>query len=484
MGKGNIWENYSSKQLKELEKFNQEYREFLDNGKTERECIDTIVNTVEAAGYKELESLIREGKTLKKGDKVYSVCMNKSIAIFRIGKKPLEEGMNILGAHIDSPRLDVKQKPLYADADGSFAYLDTHYYGGVKKYQWVALPLAIHGVVVKKDGTTVELNVGDNEDDPVFFVSDLLVHLAGEQLEKKASKVIEGEALDLIVGNKPLVVKKEEEADETADQDAGKSADVGRARRLMKAGVLDILKASYDIEEEDFISAELEIVPAGKAREAGFDRSMILSYGQDDRVCAFTSVRAMLDMKEPERTVCCILVDKEEIGSVGATGMHSRFFENAVAEMMNLTGDYSELKLRRCLAHSCMLSSDVSAGYDPSYASCFEKKNAAFLGKGMVFNKFTGSRGKSGSNDANAEYLSHLRNILDERGIIYQTAELGKVDVGGGGTIAYILAQYGMNVIDSGVAVLNMHAPWEATNKADVYEAYRGYIAFAEEAAL
>ncbi|MCI9144537.1 MAG: aminopeptidase, partial [Lachnospiraceae bacterium] len=352
-----------------------------------------------------------------------------------------------------------------------------HYYGGVKKYQWVALPLAIHGVVVKKDGTTVELNVGENEDDPVFFVSDLLIHLAGEQMEKKASKVIEGEALDLIVGSRPIVLG----ADEKDKAEDGKKE---KAKEAVKAGILDILKETYDIEEEDFLSAELEIVPAGKAREAGFDRSMILAYGQDDRVCAYTSMRAMLDVKETERTVCCILVDKEEIGSVGATGMQSRFFENAVAELMNLSGEYSELNLRRCLARSCMLSSDVSAGYDPSYASCFEKKNAAYLGKGMVFNKFTGSRGKSGSNDANAEYIAHLRRVLDDKGIMYQTAELGKVDVGGGGTIAYILALYGMNVIDSGVAVLNMHAPWEATSKADVYETYRGYMAFAEGASM
>lgn len=472
MEKKNIWENYSAKQLRELEKLNQEYREFLDNGKTERECIDTIVNTIEAEGYREMETLIKAGKKLKKGDKVYSVWMNKSIVMFRMGSKPLEDGINILGAHIDSPRLDVKQNPLYED--GGFAYLDTHYYGGVKKYQWVTIPLAIHGVIVKKDGTTVELNIGENEDDPVFFVSDLLIHLAGEQMEKKAGKVIEGEALDLIVGNKPIIIDKKKS--ETDDKD--------QAREGVKAGVLDILKKHYDVEEEDFISAELEIVPAGKAREAGFDRSMILAYGQDDRVCAFTSMRAMLDVKQTDRTICCILVDKEEIGSVGATGMHSRFFENAVAELMNLTGEYSELSLRRCLSRSCMLSSDVNAGFDPSYASCFEKKNASFLGGGMVFSKFTGSRGKSGSNDANAEYLAHLRQLLDDRKITYQTAELGKVDVGGGGTIAYILANYGMNVIDSGVAVLNMHAPWEATNKADIYETYRGYMAFAEGAAL
>ena len=470
--KKNIWENYSAKQLKELEKLNQEYREFLDNGKTERECIDTIVNTIEAEGYRELETLVKAGKKLKKGDKVYSVWMNKSIVMFQMGSRPLQEGMNILGAHIDSPRLDVKQNPLYED--GGFAYLDTHYYGGVKKYQWVTLPLAIHGVIVKKDGTTVELNIGESEDDPVFFVSDLLIHLAGEQMEKKANKVIEGEALDLIVGNKPIVIDKKKSA----------SSEEDKAKEGVKAAVLDILKKQYDVEEEDFISAELEIVPAGKAREAGFDRSMILAYGQDDRVCAFTSMRAMLDIKQADRTVCCILVDKEEIGSVGATGMQSRFFENAVAELMNLAGEYSELELRRCLSRSCMMSSDVNAGFDPSYASCFEKKNASFLGGGMVFSKFTGSRGKSGSNDANAEYLAHLRKVLDERKVVYQTAELGKVDVGGGGTIAYILANYGMNVIDSGVAVLNMHAPWEATNKADVYETYRGYVAFAEGAAL
>lgn len=469
------WENYDEKQLKKLEKLCKEYREFLDNGKTERECIDTIVNTIEARGYQELDSLVKSGEGIGRGAKVYSVWMNKSIVMFQIGKKPMAEGINILGAHIDSPRLDVKQNPLFEDIDNAFAYLDTHYYGGVKKYQWVALPLAIHGVVVKKDGTTVELNIGENEDDPVFFVSDLLIHLAGEQLEKKAAKVIEGEALDLIAGSRPIILGKEEK-----ETDEGKK----KAKHLVKSGVLEILKKTYDIEEDDFLSAELEVVPAGKAREAGFDRSMILGYGQDDRVCAFTSMKAMLDLKETERTVCCILVDKEEIGSVGATGMQSRFFENAVAELMNLTGEYSEMNVRRCLAKSSMLSSDVSAGFDPNFRSCFELKNAAWLGAGMVFNKFTGSRGKSGSNDANAEYIAHLRGILDEKEVVYQTAELGKVDVGGGGTIAYILALYGMNVIDSGVPVLNMHAPWEATSKADIYEAYRGYKVFAEKCEL
>ncbi len=470
----NIWGTYSAEQLIELEEHAKEYMDFLDNGKTERECIDTIVNMIEKEGYQELQSLIKKNKALKEGDRVYSVWMNKSIVMFQMGKKPMAEGMNILGAHLDSPRLDIKQNPVYEE--GGFAYLDTHYYGGVKKYQWVTIPLSIHGVVIKKDGTTVEINVGENEDDPVFFVSDLLIHLAAEQLEKKASKVIEGEALDIIVGNKPLVIEKKGEKGEKNKGKDGKDA--------VKRGILAILKESYDIEEEDFISAELEVVPAGKAREAGFDRSMILAYGQDDRICAFSSLKAMLEVKETERTICCILVDKEEIGSVGATGMQSKFFENAVAEVMNLAGDYSELKVRRCLASSCMLSSDVSSAFDPAFASCFDKKNVAYLGNGMVFNKFTGSRGKSGSNDANAEYMGHIRAILDKEKVHFQTAELGKVDVGGGGTIAYILALYGMNVIDSGVAVMNMHAPWEATSKADVYESKRGYVAFLNNASL
>ena len=465
----NTWETYSAKQLKEVDMFAREYMDFLDNGKTERECIDQIVNTVEAAGYQELEALVKAGKKLKAGDKVYAVWMNKSIVLLQIGKKPLAEGINILGAHIDSPRLDVKQNPLYED--GGFAYLDTHYYGGVKKYQWVTIPLAIHGVVVKKDGSTVEVNVGENEDDPVFFVSDLLIHLAQEQMEKKAGKVIEGEALDIIIGNKPLVIDKKDKKDKDGEDSAPKDA--------VKKGVLEILKKDYDFEEEDFISAELEVVPAGKSREAGFDRSMILAYGQDDRVCAFSSLKAMLEIGQTERTACCILVDKEEIGSVGATGMQSKFFENAVAEVMGLTGEYSELALRRCLAHSCMLSSDVSSAFDPTYASSFDKKNVAYLGGGMVFNKFTGRGGKSGSNDANAEYLGHIRAIFEKEKVNFQTEELGS-----GGTIAYILALYGMNVIDSGVAVLNMHAPWEATSKADVYETKRGYVAFLKHADL
>lgn len=472
MEKKNTWETYTTKQLEEVDLFAKEYMHFLDAGKTERECVDTIVNIIEKEGYRELQSLIKAGETLKKGDKVYAVWMNKSVVMFRMGERPITDGMNILGAHIDSPRLDVKQNPLYED--GGFAYLDTHYYGGVKKYQWVTLPLALHGVMVKKDGTTVEINIGENEDDPVFFISDLLIHLAQEQLEKKAAKVIEGEALDLIIGSKPILLGEETDGAEPAE----------KAKEAVKQGILDILKKTYGVEEEDFLSAELEIVPAGRAREAGLDRSMILAYGQDDRVCAFSSLKAMLEVEASERCACCLLVDKEEIGSVGATGMQSRFFENMVAEVMNLTGEYSELNVRRALAASCMLSSDVSSAYDPGYASCFDKKNAAYLGGGMVFMKFTGARGKSGSNDANAEYLAHIRRILEEEQVNFQTAELGKVDLGGGGTIAYILALYGMNVIDCGVAVLNMHAPWEATSKADVYETKRGYVAFLKGADL
>lgn len=480
MEKKNVWETYSSKQLKELDTLADEYRSFLDEGKTERECVDFIVNMAEKAGYSELAEVRKKGKTLKEGDKVYAVCMNKSVVMFRIGRRPMSEGMNILGAHIDSPRLDVKQNPLYED--GGFAYLDTHYYGGVKKYQWVAIPLALHGVIVKKDGTTVEVNIGESEEDPVFFVSDLLIHLASEQMEKKASKVIEGEALDIIIGNRPITIGKEKSKNSKNVEDT--EEEQKQAQDAVKKGILDILKKNYGVEEEDFLSAELEVVPAGKAREAGLDRSMILGYGQDDRVCAFSSLKAMLEVEDTERTACCLLVDKEEIGSVGATGMQSRFFENTVAEVMDLLGEYSELNVRRALAASCMLSSDVSSAYDPSYASSFDKKNVAYLGGGMVLNKFTGSRGKSGSNDANAEYLAHIRQIFDREKICFQTAELGKVDLGGGGTIAYILALYGMNVIDSGVAVLNMHAPWEATSKADVYEAKRGYAAFLKGADL
>ena len=454
MERRNAWKTYTQEQLKELDQINDRYKVCLDEGKTERECIRLTVKEIEKQGYRNLNDI--KG-SLKTGDKVYAVCMGKSIAMFRIGKEPLENGMNILGAHIDSPRIDVKQNPLYENEE--LAYLDTHYYGGIKKYQWVTLPLALHGVIVKTDGTVQEVSIGEKEEDPVFVVTDLLIHLAGKQMEKKASVVIEGEKLDLLIGSRPL--EKEERLDESE-------------KEAVKANVMRILTDYYDMEEEDFLSAELEIVPAGKARDCGIDRSMILAYGQDDRVCAFTSLFAMLDVEE----ACCILVDKEEIGSVGATGMHSRFFENVVAELVALTEGESELKVRRALQNSRMLSSDVSAAYDPMYAEAFEKRSAAFFGKGLVFNKFTGARGKSGSNDANAEYLAEIRRAMNTEDISYQFAELGKVDIGGGGTIAYIMANYGMEVIDSGVAVLSMHAPWEVTSKADVYEAYRGYKSF------
>lgn len=459
MERQNAWKSYTKKELKEVNKLSKEYREFLDRGKTERECVKQAVSMAEQAGYKNLADIVAGGQKLKAGDKVYSVGMKKMISLFQIGKRPLEDGMAILGAHIDSPRLDIKQNPLYEE--GGFAYLDTHYYGGIKKYQWVTLPLAIHGVIAKKDGSTIDVSIGEEESDPVFCVTDLLIHLAGERMEKKANKVIEGEELDILFGSMPL---KDEEKDS------------------VKCGVLQILKEKYDMEEEDFLSAELEVVPAGKSREAGIDASMIMGYGQDDRVCAFTSLKAMLDVEDTEYTTCCLLVDKEEIGSVGATGMRSKTFENTVAELLNCMGEYSELALRRCLSNSRMLSSDVSAAYDPTFKSAYEPKNAAYFGRGMVFNKFTGSRGKSGSNDANAEYMSGIRKILDKKKVAYQTAELGKVDVGGGGTIAYIMALYGMEVIDCGVAVLNMHAPWEVVSKADVYETMKGYVVFLEDA--
>lgn len=459
MERRNAWLTYTEAEEQEMEKLAKLYRNFLDHGKTERECVTQIVKEAEAAGYESLDAKLAKGETLIAGDKVYAVGMKKIIALFHIGEEAIENGMNILGAHIDSPRLDIKQNPLYEDTD--LAYLDTHYYGGVKKYQWVALPLALHGVVVKKDGGVVEVNIGESEDDPVVYITDLLIHLSGRQLEKKAAEVIEGESLDILIGSRPL-------ADIPDD----------KKKEAVKENVLKILKDKYDIEEEDFLSAELEIVPAGKARECGLDRSMIAAYGQDDRVCAYTSLLAMLDMVAPKRTCCCLLVDKEEIGSVGATGMQSRFFENSVAELLEGMGKYSELTLRRALRNSSMLSSDVSAAYDPAFAEAFEKKNAAYFGRGIVLNKFTGARGKSGSNDANAEYVARVRRIFDDHNVAFQTAELGKVDFGGGGTIAFIAALYGMEVIDSGVAVLSMHAPWEVTSKADVYEAAKAYKAF------
>ena len=431
------------------------YKDFLDNGKTERECVLTSIEILKEYGYKNLAEVIAAKEPITKGSRFYYNYMGKSLVFFNIGEEPLENGLRILGAHMDSPRLDIKQNPLYEEE--KLAYFDTHYYGGIKKYQWVTIPLAIHGVIAKKDGSVLNISIGEREDDPVFCITDLLIHLSGEQLGKNAAKVIEGEKLDVLIGGTPL---KDEEKD------------------AVKANILDILKKCYDIEEKDFISAELEVVPAGKSRDLGFDRSMILAYGQDDRICAFASLCAILSEPDVKKTSCCLLVDKEEIGSVGATGMRSKFFENILAELLEAMGEYSELKLRRCLARSEMLSSDVSAGFDPLYAGVFDKRNSAFLGKGMVFNKDTGSKGKNGSNDANAEYIAKLRAAIDEKGIVYQTAELGKVDAGGGGTIAYIMALYGMNVIDCGVAVMSMHAPWEVSNKEDIYNTVCGYRAF------
>ena len=442
--------------------FAEDFRRFISKCKTERECTAELYAQALEAGFVDFDKVVEAKKALKPGAKIVANNMGKGLALFVIGKQPLEAGMNILGAHIDSPRMDLKQVPLYEDTE--FAMLDTHYYGGIKKYQWVTLPLAFHGVICRKDGTTVTVNIGDKPEDPVFGVSDLLIHLSADQMEKKGAMVIEGENLDLLIGSIP--------ADKKDDD----------VKERVKANILTILEKTYGIEEEDFLSAEIEVVPAGEARDYGFDRSMIMGYGHDDRVCAYPSYRAMLEVKKPEFTSVCLLVDKEEIGSVGASGMQSRFFENCVAELVNLTGDYSELKVRRALKNSKVLSSDVSAAFDPNYPSVMEKRNAAYFGKGLVFNKYTGSRGKSGSNDANAEYIAKLRNIMDKNEVSFQTAELGKVDQGGGGTIAYILANYDMNVIDSGVPVLNMHAPWEIISKVDLYEALKGYVAFLKEA--
>lgn len=479
MERENAWRSYGKKDLKKLDELCEGYKDYLFLGKTEREGTKYIVELAKKAGYISIEEAIKGKKKLKPQDKIYAVNMGKTVALFQIGKEPLEKGLNILGAHLDSPRLDVKQNPLYEKSD--LAYLDTHYYGGIKKYQWVTLPLAIHGVVAKTDGTLVDVVIGEDEKDPVFCVTDILIHLAQDQMAKTAAKAVEGENLDLLIASRPFKIEKTKTDDKEASDKKDKK---DKKEENVRQTVLDLLKKKYGIAEEDFMSAELEIVPAGKPRDMGLDRSMILAYGQDDKVCAYTSLIAMLNQsgKELKKTACTLLVDKEEIGSVGATGMQSRFFENTVAEILALTGNDSSLALRRCLTNSSMLSSDVSAGYDPLYASCFEEKNAAFLGRGMVFNKFTGARGKSGSNDANAEYIGRIRGILEKERVFYQTAELGKVDIGGGGTIAYILSLYGMEVVDCGVAVLSMHAPWEVTSKADIYETEKGYEAFLREA--
>ena len=490
------WKKYDEADLEALEQLTAEYIDFISDNKTERECAAAAIALAEERGYRPLDEAVREGRALRAGDKVWAQAHGKALILAHLGSAPLAEGFNILGAHLDSPRLDLKQNP-FSESNG-LAHLDTHYYGGIKNYQWVTLPLALHGVIAKTDGTVVEVNVGEDAGDPVFCVTDLLIHLAGKQMGKKASEVVEGEDLDILIGNRPLVIEKDD-ADGADDGDAAAGADPAATeadaadrpvyeklaeKEPVKAFALKLLAEKYGIAEEDFLSAEIEAVPAGRARDLGFDRSMVIGYGQDDRVCAFTSLAAQLALADAalEKTGMCVLVDKEEIGSVGATGMASQFFENTVAEIMELAGEGGPLPLRRALAASSMLSSDVSAGFDPAYAAAFEAKNSAYLGRGLVFNKYTGSRGKSGSNDASAEYVARIRRVMGDAGVSFQTAELGKVDVGGGGTIAYIPAKYGMDVIDSGVPVLSMHAPWEVTSKADIYEAFKGYEAFLKNA--
>ena len=455
----NAWKKYDEAGLKEVFEYCEGYKKYISDCKTERECVSESIRIAETYGYRNLEDVIKNKETLKSGDKVYANNMGKGIALFLIGEEPMAAGCNILGAHVDSPRLDIKQNPLYEDKE--FAMLDTHYYGGIKKYQWVTLPLALHGVVVKKDKTVIELNIGEDDNDPIVGISDLLVHLSADQMSKKASNVIEGEDLNVTIGSMPLD---------------------GEEKDAVKANILKLLKEKYDFEEDDFVSAEIEVVPAGKARDYGLDRSMVAGYGHDDRICAYTSMMAQLETESVKRTAVTLLVDKEEVGSIGATGQHSRFFENTVAEVMDRLGEYSELNVRRALKNSKMLSSDVSAAFDPNYAAVNEEKNSAFMGHGLVFNKYTGSRGKGGCNDANAEYMAELRNIMDSENVTFQTAELGKVDQGGGGTIAYILAQYNMEVIDSGIALHNMHAPWEIASKIDIWEATKGYKAFLKHA--
>ena len=490
------WKKYDEADLEALEQLTAEYIDFISDNKTERECAAAAIALAEERGYRPLDEAVREGRALRAGDKVWVQANGKALILAHLGSAPLAEGFNILGAHLDSPRLDLKQNP-FSESNG-LAHLDTHYYGGIKNYQWVTLPLALHGVIAKTDGTVVEVNVGEDAGDPVFCVTDLLIHLAGKQMGKKASEVVEGEDLDILIGNRPLVIEKDD-ADGADDGDAAAGVDPAATevdaadrpvyeklaeKEPVKAFALKLLAEKYGIAEEDFLSAEIEAVPAGRARDLGFDRSMVIGYGQDDRVCAFTSLAAQLALADAalEKTGMCVLVDKEEIGSVGATGMASQFFENTVAEIMELAGEGGPLPLRRALAASSMLSSDVSAGFDPAYAAAFEAKNSAYLGRGLVFNKYTGLRGKSGSNDASAEYVARIRRVMGDAGVSFQTAELGKVDVGGGGTIAYIPAKYGMDVIDSGVPVLSMHAPWEVTSKADIYEAFKGYEAFLKNA--
>ena len=460
--KDNVWKSYKEEDINKLNKISDEYKDFISISKTEREAVSNSIKIAEAFGFKDINYYLDENIKLNSGDKVYVNNRGKSLALFVIGEEDIEEGINILGAHVDSPRLDLKASPLYEEEE--LAYLDTHYYGGIKKYQWVTIPLALHGVVIKKDGSKVVINIGENLDDPVFGITDLLPHLGKEQMKKEASEVIEGEKLDILIGSRPLDIKDKEE------------------KELIKKNILDILKEKYDIEEDDFLSSEIEVVPAGSARDFGIDRSMVMAYGQDDKVCAFTSLKSFLDVKSCKKTISCILVDKEEIGSVGATGMQSTFYENAILEICGLLGKNELTTLPRILTNSKMLSSDVNAAYDPLYSDVMDKRSSSYFGNGVVFCKYTGSRGKAESNDANAEFIAEIRNIMDNNDVHFQISELGKVDAGGGGTIAYILANKNVNVIDCGVGVLSMHAPWEVTSKSDIYEAYKCYVSFLKEA--
>ena len=456
MERENAWKSYTDQDKSELNELCEGYKSFLSQCKTERLATKRAIELASAAGYAPLAEAIAEKRALKPGDKVWIDNYGKAIMLVQIGTNDIEAGVNILGAHIDSPRLDLKQNPLYEASD--FVLLDTHYYGGIKKYQWVTIPLELHGTVALKDGSTVDIAIGREPDEPQFVITDLLPHLGKDQMRKTMEEGITGEALNIVIGSMPYA---------------------GEGRDRVKLAVLSLLYDEYGITEEDFLSAELAAVPAFPSRDIGFDRSMIMGYGHDDRVCSYTSLAAMLKVENPVHTSCCLLVDKEEVGSNGATGMHSRFFENIVAELIALTSaSYSDLILRRCLKNSKMLSSDVSAAFDPNYPEVNERKNSAFCGRGFTFNKYTGARGKSGCNDANAEYIAYLRKVMDDAGVFFQTSELGKVDQGGGGTIAYILANLNMEVIDCGVPVLNMHAPWEVVSKIDVYETCRGYEAF------
>lgn len=451
-----VWDKLSPQDLKAVMEFSERYKNFMDNAKTEREAVFEIIKRAKEKGYIDLNDAIKEGRKLKAGDKVYANNKNKAVALFVIGKEDIEKGMNIIGSHIDSPRIDLKPNALYEDE--GFALFETHYYGGIKKYQWVTIPLALHGVVVKKDGSKINIVIGEDENDPVLYITDLLIHLAADQMDKKLMKGIEGEDLNVLVGNQPIEDKE--------------------AKERVKLNILRLLNEKYDMSEEDFITAEFEIVPAGKSRDVGLDRSMIMAYGHDDRICAYTSLEAIFEIEVPNKTCVVLFVDKEEVGSNGATGMYSKFFENSVAEVMNLKGEYNELNLRRALANSKMLSSDVSAAFDPIYPSVLEKKNCSYMGKGIVITKYSGIKGKLSCNDANAEFLGEIRNLFNEHNITWQTGELGKVDQGGGGTIAYITAEYGMEVVDCGVALLSMHAPWEIASKVDIYETYRAYKVF------